>query len=98
MGCAVGAQRAESSIAGPQRLGQRRLVERRQRLGRRRRLRWRRWLWRLWGRLGRRGRSVGLMVIQLSEADHDKVSAAIAAAEADTAGEIVAVATPISDA
>jgi len=37
------------------------------------------------------------MVIQLSEADHDKVSAAIAAAEASTNGEIVAVATPISD-
>jgi len=37
------------------------------------------------------------MVIQLSEADHDKVSAAIAAAEAKTNGEIVAVATPISD-
>ena len=38
------------------------------------------------------------MVMQLSEADHDKVSAAIAAAEAKSAGEIVAVATPISDA
>ena len=38
------------------------------------------------------------MVIQLSDADHDKVSAAIAAAEANTNGEIVAVATPISDA
>jgi len=37
------------------------------------------------------------MVRELSEADHDKVSVAIAAAEADTAGEIVAVATPISD-
>ena len=37
------------------------------------------------------------MVIQLSDADHDKVSAAIAAAEANTNGEIVAVATPISD-
>jgi putative membrane protein len=36
-------------------------------------------------------------VIQLSEADHDKVSTAITAAEAGTAGEIVAVATPISD-
>lgn len=34
---------------------------------------------------------------RLSEADHDKVSAAIAAAEANTNGEIVAVATPISD-
>jgi putative membrane protein len=37
------------------------------------------------------------MVIQLSEADHDKVSAAIAAAEASSNGEIVAVATPLSD-
>ncbi|MES2120636.1 MAG: TPM domain-containing protein [Pseudomonadota bacterium] len=37
------------------------------------------------------------MVRQLSEADHDKVSAAITAAEAQSAGEIVAVATPISD-
>ena len=35
--------------------------------------------------------------MQLSEADHTKVSAAIAAAEAQTNGEIVAVATPISD-
>jgi putative membrane protein len=35
--------------------------------------------------------------MRLSEADHDKVSAAIAAAEASTNGEIVAVATPISD-
>jgi putative membrane protein len=37
------------------------------------------------------------MVMQLSEADHDKVSAAISAAEASSDGEIVAVATPISD-
>ena len=37
------------------------------------------------------------MVIQLSDADHDKVSAAIAAAEATSNGEIVAVATPLSD-
>jgi putative membrane protein len=37
------------------------------------------------------------MVMQLNDADHDKVSAAIAAAEAQTNGEIVAVATPISD-
>ncbi len=37
------------------------------------------------------------MVMQLSEADHNKVSAAIAAAEADSNGEIVAVATPLSD-
>jgi len=36
-------------------------------------------------------------MLRLSEADHDKVSAAIAAAEANTNGEIVAVATPISD-
>lgn len=35
--------------------------------------------------------------MQLTQADHAKVSAAIAAAEANTAGEIVAVATPISD-
>jgi putative membrane protein len=35
--------------------------------------------------------------MRLSEADHDKVSGAIAAAEANTNGEIVAVATPISD-
>ena len=38
------------------------------------------------------------MVMQLSEADHEKVSAAIAGAEANTNGEMVAVATPISDA
>ena len=38
------------------------------------------------------------MVIQLSDADRDKVSAAIAAAESKSSGEIVAVATPISDA
>jgi putative membrane protein len=37
------------------------------------------------------------VVMQLSEADHDKVSAAISAAEASSDGEIVAVATPISD-
>ena len=37
------------------------------------------------------------MVRRLSEADHDKVSGAIAAAEAKSNGEIVAVATPISD-
>lgn len=37
------------------------------------------------------------MTVQLSEADHDKVSAAIAAAEANSNGEIVAVATPLSD-
>ncbi len=36
-------------------------------------------------------------MLKLSEADHDKVSAAIAAAEAKSNGEIVAVATPISD-
>ena len=38
------------------------------------------------------------MVTQLSEADHAKVSAAIAAAEAQSDGEIVGIATPISDA
>lgn len=37
------------------------------------------------------------MVRQLSDADHQKVSAAIAAAEARSNGEIVAVATPCSD-
>ncbi len=37
------------------------------------------------------------MVTLLSEADHAKVSAAIAAAEATTDGEIVAVTTPLSD-
>lgn len=37
-------------------------------------------------------------MLQLSEADHDKVSAAITAAELKSDGEIVAVATPISDA
>jgi putative membrane protein len=37
------------------------------------------------------------MVTELTAEDHDKVSAAIAAAEAKTNGEIVAVATPISD-
>jgi len=36
-------------------------------------------------------------VTELTAEDHDKVSAAIAAAEAKTNGEIVAVATPISD-
>lgn len=36
-------------------------------------------------------------MMELSEADHDKVSAAIAAAESNSNGEIVAVATPISD-
>lgn len=35
---------------------------------------------------------------QLSEGDHEKVSAAITAAELKSSGEIVAVATPISDA
>ena len=38
------------------------------------------------------------MTRHLSDSDHDKVSAAIAAAEENTNGEIVAVATPISDA
>jgi putative membrane protein len=36
-------------------------------------------------------------MVMLSQADHEKVSAAIAAAEATTDGEIVAVATPLSD-
>jgi putative membrane protein len=36
--------------------------------------------------------------MQLSDADREKVAAAIAAAEAKSSGEIVAVATPISDA
>ncbi len=38
------------------------------------------------------------MVMRLSDADHDRVSAAIAAAEGETAGEIVAVVTETSDA
>lgn len=38
------------------------------------------------------------MVMRLSDADRERVSAAIAAAEANSNGEIVAVATPISDA
>src|SRR5690242_5911559 len=38
------------------------------------------------------------MVMELSDADHDKVSKAIAAAESTSNGENVAVATPISDA
>jgi len=38
------------------------------------------------------------MVMQLTDADRAKVSAAITAAEANSNGEIVAVATPISDA
>jgi putative membrane protein len=37
------------------------------------------------------------MVMQLTDADHQKVSAAIAAAEATTDGEIIAIATPLSD-
>jgi len=37
------------------------------------------------------------MVMTLDQADHDKVSMAIAAAEATTDGEIVAVTTPLSD-
>src|SRR4029453_16051648 len=45
-----------------------------------------------------RRRSGRFVVMQLSEADHDKVSKAIAAAEARSDGEIVAIATPISDA
>src|SRR5947209_19036218 len=38
------------------------------------------------------------MVMQLSDGDRAKISAAITEAEGSTAGEIVAVATPISDA
>jgi putative membrane protein len=38
------------------------------------------------------------MVMRLSDADRERVSAAIAAAETNSSGEIVAVATPISDA
>ena len=38
-----------------------------------------------------------LVMLHLSDTDHEKVSAAIAAAEANSNGEIVAVATPISD-
>ncbi|MGN6850402.1 MAG: TPM domain-containing protein [Sphingomicrobium sp.] len=38
------------------------------------------------------------MVMQLTDADREKISAAITAAESNTSGEIVAVATPISDA
>ena len=38
------------------------------------------------------------MVMHLSDSDREKVAAAIAAAEAKSSGEIVAVATPISDA
>ena len=38
------------------------------------------------------------MTRQLSDSDHEKVSAAVTAAEANTSGEIVVVATPISDA
>ena len=37
------------------------------------------------------------MVRKLTDADREKISAAIAAAEANSNGEIVAVATPISD-
>src|SRR5215208_4540766 len=75
----------------------RRLERRRKQLGRRRQ-RWKRFLrWiRRW--VVRWRRSIRLMVKQLSEPDHAKVSAAIAAAEAQSDGEIVAIATPISDA
>jgi putative membrane protein len=38
------------------------------------------------------------VIRQLSQEDHDKVSAAVTAAEEDSSGEIVVVATPISDA
>ena len=38
-----------------------------------------------------------MVMLRLSEEDHQKVSAAIAAAEAHSDGEIIAVATPLSD-
>ena len=77
VGHAVGPQRAQPRLA-------------RQQLERRR-LGWGGWrrielaaAWRLFGRrrIVRRRRGVGVMVMQLTEADHAKVSAAIAAAEA----------------
>src|SRR6185312_8334269 len=83
VGYFVGAELAQPRLA---RMGWRRLG--RGRLWRRR------GLWRLL----RRRRSIGVMVMQLSDADRQKVAAAIAAAEAKSSGEIVAVATPISDA
>src|SRR3954470_3010082 len=61
------------------------------RRGRRRLRRLRRWF-------VRRRRSRGQLVISLTDGDRQEVAAAIAKAEGSTAGEIVAVATPISDA
>src|SRR5438270_13851804 len=78
-------------------MGWRRLGWRR-RLRRRRVWRGRRRLFRLRRRLFRWRRSVGFMVMKRSDQDREKISGAIAAAEAKSAGEIVAVATPISDA
>ena len=59
----------------------------------------RRWLRRLLRRrrILRRRRRVGVVVMRLSEADHAKVSAAIAAAEAKSDGEIIAIVAPSSD-
>src|SRR5437764_4816132 len=84
-------------------LGFERAVEfRPRRLGRRQWLVWRRRrrLRRFLGRrrIVRRRRGIRLVVMQLANADREKVSAAIAAAESKSNGEIVAVATPISDA
>src|SRR3982751_4873726 len=62
-----------------------------ERRGRRRLRRLRRWF-------VRRRRSRGQLVISLTDADRQEVAAAIAKAEGSSAGEIVAVATPISDA
>src|SRR4029079_15296373 len=66
------------------RLGWRRLRRRRRLFRRRRFIRWRRG----WGEL---------VTVRLSDEDREKVSKAIAPAEANSNGEIVAVATPISD-
>ena len=63
---------------------------------RRRRLGWRRRFLR-WRRIVRRRRSRRVMVRRLATPTTTKVSAAITAAEANSDGEIVAVATPISD-
>src|SRR5690348_17421628 len=94
MGHAVGARFPQPRLAVWRRRGrivlERRLGRRRLRRGRRF-LRRRRLVW----RRRRRGK---LVTLHLSEADRDKVAAAIAAAEANTSGEIVAVTTPISDA
>src|SRR5579872_542382 len=91
MGHALGAERTRPRFA-------------RWRLGRwflgRRRARWGRRLWRVLRRrrLVWRRRSVGFMVMILSDADRQRIADAIASAETKSSGEIVAVATPISDA